>query len=373
MKITKSSNPVRLIAFFLTAFLLVCTFGFTVDGWQMKDNGQSDSSQAVNNGDSYPSDDEINSEEHNEDIQEPEIYIPQFVNRLTGLETSEEIANAAHIAFILNPDLQSYGISGADLICQIPTENGVRTVAFLSEKEMLWKIGSIAKTRGYISNIVKYFGGICISDGSDDTISYNYCDINNIHLDLSLNGSYRYTEFSNKIYTNSELLSAGIIANGLNVDEAKTAVLPYGFVDFGSEPLVIGEEKVTNIILSNQEGSSSRICYNEDASKYIVFSNSSILTDSINGKQVEFENCFVLFADSVTYDNSQCTQMVMETIGSGVGYYITRGGVCEINWSSALDGTMQFSLLNGAPLTINRGNVYIVFQKSSMKDKIIFE
>ena len=32
-----SSNPVRPIAFFLTAIILACTFGFTVDGWQTGD------------------------------------------------------------------------------------------------------------------------------------------------------------------------------------------------------------------------------------------------------------------------------------------------------------------------------------------------
>ena len=34
----KTSNPVRMIAFFLAAVILICTFGFTVDGWQFKDD-----------------------------------------------------------------------------------------------------------------------------------------------------------------------------------------------------------------------------------------------------------------------------------------------------------------------------------------------
>ena len=34
----KLSNPVRLIAFFLTAAILTTTFGFTVDGWGVKED-----------------------------------------------------------------------------------------------------------------------------------------------------------------------------------------------------------------------------------------------------------------------------------------------------------------------------------------------
>ena len=43
MNKNKLSNPVRLIAFFLTAVVLICTFGFTADGWQIDNNENNDS------------------------------------------------------------------------------------------------------------------------------------------------------------------------------------------------------------------------------------------------------------------------------------------------------------------------------------------
>ena len=36
----RTSNLLRLIAFFLTGVILVCTFGFTVDGWLVIENNE---------------------------------------------------------------------------------------------------------------------------------------------------------------------------------------------------------------------------------------------------------------------------------------------------------------------------------------------
>ena len=111
MNKNKQSNPVRLIAFFLTGVILICTFGFTVDGWQSADKSQVQESPQVNG----KPDENIMSPENNESgtentPEEPEIYIPAYTNRLTGLECSEEIAAKTHLAFIMNADADCYGI-----------------------------------------------------------------------------------------------------------------------------------------------------------------------------------------------------------------------------------------------------------------------
>lgn len=376
MNKTKSSNPVRLIAFFLTALLLVCTFGFTADGWHIGDNGSED----IADKDDPPDDlaDENSGQQGSEESEnpsadkEPEVYIPSYINRLTGLEVNESRAAGCHYAFVLEGGLPYFGISACDIFCQIPTEDGsIRSIAFIHESERLWKIGSIAKTRGYLSNIAKYFGGICISAGDEDEMSYNQCDISSSHLDLSLNSRYYYTEFQSRIYTNSELLASGFSDNKINTEITESS-LPYDFIEYGSEPIVYGEEART-VRLSRSEADLTELIYNEESGKYQIYEGGSPLTDSMNGGQVEFVNCFVLFANSVIYDNSECSQMVMDTIGRGVGYYFSGGGYTEIEWSASADGEMVFTLRDGERLLVNRGNIFITFQRSSLRDKIIIK
>lgn len=372
----KTSNPVRLIAFFLTAFLLVCTFGFTVDGWQIGEDSDSKGTSAL------PSDpssnnrnegDNQNSDNSNKVPDSTGQYIPEYINRITGVEVSKEISNRAHLAFVMNPILPSYGISCADLICEIPTEEGgERMIAFLPDSKNLWKIGSLTYTRGYITNIVKYFGGLCVSGGNDDTINYNHCEPAGMYLDLSLNEKYHYTEFTSNVYTNSDLLSLGINNSGLDPTSIASPQLPYDFPDYGDEEIFFNESAV-KVKIEPSPGTLNELFYNEDTGKYFLSKNGTALSDAMNGKQLEFENCFILFADCLTYDNTKCSQMVMDTIGCGVGYYFTNGSVCKIKWTGTSEGVLSFTSQDGERLTINRGSVYISFLKSSMTDKITFE
>ena len=77
--------------------------------------------------------------------------------------------------------------------------------------------------------------------------------------------------------------------------------------------------------------------------------------------------------DSVTYDNFECSQMIMDTLGSGRGFYFTNGTVCEINWVSNSDGSLSFYQPDGQKLIINRGRSYISFMKSSRMDNLFYE
>ena len=372
MNKTKLSNPVRLIAFFLTAFLLVCTFGFSADGWQIGENPGEDNSTINPNAPSNGNNDSENGSITDDISKEPEIYKPKFINRLTGIETDENSAEKAHFAFVMNGDSPLYGIWGADLVCELPTENSTRYIAFISDSENLWKCGDIEPTRGYISNIARYFGGICVSYGNDDSINYNKCDMSGTSIDLSISDKYHYTEFGSNVYCNSDLLCSATSGNTI-IPDSLSASLPYSFVDFGNEPITYGENHVSHIKIEKSISTFSDIYYNNESLKYSISSNGAALTDAINGKVLEFANCFILFADSVTYDNIDGSQMVVDTIGSGTGYYFSMGGMCEIKWSASQDGIMSFTLNDGTNLTANRGNSYITFQKTSTIDKVTFQ
>ena len=372
MNKTKLSNPVRLIAFFLTTFLLVSTFGLSVDGWQTGEKQDEDNNIIRPNSPSGDNGDNKNDSVTNDTSNEPEFFIPQYINRLTGLETDENGAKESHYAFIINGDSPFYGISGADLLCELPTENGTRYVAFISDVKNLWKCGDIEPSRGYISNIARYFGGICVSYGNDDSISYNKCDMNGISIDLSLGNKYHYTEFGSNVYCNYDLLKSAA-SNNTITPEAVSPSLPFNFLDFGEEPIIYEGQNVKHIRIEKSNPSSSDIYYNEETSKYTIGNGGSSITDPLNGKVPEFTNCFILFADSVTYDNLNGSQMIMNTIGSGMGYYFSMGGICEIKWSASEDGYMSFTIKDGTMLAVNRGSSYISFQKSSMIDKVSFQ
>ncbi len=93
----------------------------------------------------------------------------------------------------------------------------------------------------------------------------------------------------------------------------------------------------------------------------------------LNGKNVNFANCLVLFADSITYENFDGEQMVMNTLGQGTGYYFTSGTATGISWSADANGNMTILDESGEKLTVNRGNTYIGFVKSSKVQNVTFK
>ncbi len=364
MNKAKSSNYTRIIAFFLVAVTLLCTFGFAAEGWQSEQN-ETDSGKIDN------SSDETDNNKENEP-QTPEVHIPEFMNHLTGLETTEELSRSKTTCFIMDATSPLYGISESDLIIELPIENGnTRLAVFTSNYKVLGKIGSITKTRGYISNLARYFGSILISEGCDDTVDYDSIDVTSSHFDLSVNSGYHYTEYSHFTYTNGALISAGLSNTNIGASPAKNTSLPYLFTEFGAEA-IRGSEQARSIVLHYSDTSESALHFSDVNGKYVLSRNGTIKTDMLTDSSVCFDNAFVLFADSVTYESSESSELVLDTYGKGSGYYFTGGGAKAITWEKDVSGNMKFYDETGNTLVANRGTSYIGFMKSSTKSSLSF-
>ena len=370
MNKTTTSNPVRLIAFFLTAIILTCTFGFTVDGWADLSDDPNDegkdkpsNSEDSNQFPSLPEDDQTSTE--------PEIHIPEYTHRLTGLEITKGETGLINIAVVMDSTLPLYGISSADILCKIPTEEGSKYLAFLSDTSKLWKIGSLSPTRGYISNLASYFSGAMLCYGTEDKIDYTQCDIGKTVIDLTKNQGYHYTESTGGIFTNHDLLSGALADSDLSFGSC--APLPFVHNEFGQEEIVFYDNIATNVIIDRSGKYDCELRYDTESGSYTVYKNGDAITDAATNDVPTFENCFILFADSITYDRTDINQMVLDTVGSGSGYYITNGSYTEIKWSAASGGIMTFYSQSGEKLTINRGKIFLSFVKSSLSNNISFQ
>lgn len=370
MNISRSSSTIRLIAFFLVAVILICTFGFTVDGWSFKKNANINIGNEKNN----ISDDKI-AGIPNEDIPtntEPEIYIPDYVNSLTGLETTEALSKRRPIAVVMNTDSASYATSHADIVAELPIEDGTtRLVAFITDTQSIGKIGSIAPSRNYISNLAYYYGAIPICYGNDDSISYSGCDVNESTFDLAKNSGYHYSEYTHYQYTNADLINAGIKNVGISTTNNELT-LPYTFNDFGNDN-VKGDMKAENVQIVFSDSSVTGLVFSKETGGYTFTKDGAYKKDQLNDVSISFKNCLALFADSVTYEGTLSSQMVMNTIGSGTGFYFTEGTVISVSWSANADNGLKIISESGEILTLNRGTTYLSFVKSSRLQNVTFK
>ena len=365
MNTQKNGNYAKLIAFFLVAVILVGTFGLAAEGWQSTSENESDSGKVDNNSDKAD-------ENKDDENKEPEVYIPEFVSSLSGLEVTEAISRQRPVCFVMDSSSPLYGISGAEVVVEIPTEDGkTRLLALSSNARELGKIGSLAPTRGYISNIAKYFGAVLVSAGEDGSVQYDSFDISQSHFDTTENTGYSYTEYTHFVYTNGALIGAGLANSNIGTALNNHQQTPYKFSEFGAGK-ILGTTVARSVILPYSPSSGTELYYSEEEEKYILSKGGVQKTDMLTDKALSYDNVFVLFSDTVTYESALGTEMVMSTATGGAGYYISAGYATAISWQVSSSGNITFFDASGAKLTVNRGTSYVGFIKSSLANSFKF-
>lgn len=368
----------KFIAFLIVAVIVISVVILTANGenadnltpdFDKTDNTNSgtltdqtdntDSADGVN--DSTPSDETENTPSDTTTADKLLYY-----NKLTGLQCTEDEYNATAFGIVIDPALHSYGLSYSDISIEFPTESGATRMLFFSTSEdTIWKIGSIAPTRRFISAMSACFGGVVIGNGCDDKISYSTSDTGNF-IDISKHTDCIYQE-GNAFYTNENLIS--IV---LNRTQLAASELPYNSAPYSvaSEALSEGISGANNIIIPYSALSSTSLIYDESVMKYVYYKNGEVKSDMLTGKSVDYKNVFILFANSTTYENANASELVIDTESGGRGFYFTDGRKTEFTWSRDSSGELCFRNIKGEILTVNAGSSYIAFCKATESNNV---
>lgn len=360
MNTTKISNYNKLIAFFLIIVALLSILVISAKGWQTND---------------VPSNNLNKNETNNENSGEnklpselptthPEINTPKFYHYLTGVEIDEKILGDSQVAYVIDGNSPLCGISNANLLIEFPIENGKTRYIMVADKSKdLPKVGSITYSRYFISNLAATFGATIISLGNDDAIEYDHVNTSTCQVDLQKNTGTYYTEYTYFTYTSSKLIEQSLVSSSTIQN-----ILPYAFKD---NLIAEGTLSATTINIPYEVQTSA--VYSQLENKYCIYKMGSDKIDVSSSASVMFTNVLILYADSITYETADKTQMVINTIGSGCGYFAYGGAAEEIRWSMDSEGNLSLFNKNGKKLEIGRGNTYIAYVKSSKTNNLIFQ
>ncbi len=380
----KDKNLHKIISAVIVGILLVLMVGIVANAWKQKNDYENngDTDEIIGDADNKNDDtdknnstvDNItpdNNQDNTEDNNEEETYVPLFVNYLTGLECTEDSAYKIPYAFVCEPLAPLYGISDSDMTIEIPIENGdTRFLIYKSEISSLGKIGALAETRNYITVLNKFFGGVISAYGCDDIISYTTLTAN-LHLDLSKYQDKIYKENGKNIYSDNLNIKSITENEGISIDSYKSQSMPFEFCNFGET--VLGKTSANTVTLPYSTTNGTILKFSTATDKYTLYKGDRIKVDMLTGDVAEYSNVFVLFADALTYELSSGTETVIETAKKGSGYYITGGTLTEIRWEVDANNKLIFKNLTGNILTVNRGNSYIGYYKSSEASSVVFE
>ena len=93
----------------------------------------------------------------------------------------------------------------------------------------------------------------------------------------------------------------------------------------------------------------------------------------LTGETISYTNVFILFANTVTYENSDGIEMVFDTVSGGKGYYLSNGMLSEFKWCVDEMNNLKFYNLMNEELVINKGNVYMAYYKTSRELDIVLK
>ena len=362
----QNGNLAKLVAFFVIAIVITCTVSFAANGWQsfIENPNGDDIANNDNKTDGSASDDNENKEDI--EVIAPE---PKYYHYITGLETTLEASLKKPLCVVFSSQDPMYGISSSFMTIEIPIEYGnTRLLCFTNDAVTLGKLGSIAPSRGYISNFATYFGGVLLSYGYDDTFSYDFYQPNN-HLDFAGTTGYCYTEYNTMVYTNGDLVNAFINNSKINTITNDNVKLPYEFIETSAGP-IYGDKAATSVLIKYSDTNSTELVYSSIENKYYFSKNSGTKNDLLNDKSLSYDNVFILYADSTTYETSDSTQIVLNTATSGKGKYISYGKAIDITWTKDVSGNLSFLDENGQKVIVNRGTSYISVVKSSNESSV---
>lgn len=363
MKSNSSRGIYRATAFFLIAAICAAIVGFALEGWRTTVSAVPQFPQA--NVD-RPSD------EQQQPIEEPKPQTPVYYNYLTGAATDAALSTRRPIVFSIDPRQPLYGVSDAPLTIEIPVENGEsRYLVYSDRAEALGKIGTLTPTRTYMSNLTRYFGGILLTNGTDDTFTYDGFPCEENAIDLSRNSAFCYLENGTRMYTYGYLVQEALRETAMQTEIDEPIALPF-LHNAPDAARIVGATAARSVVLPYSQSNETELYYYESENGYVLSKANITQSDRLNDKSIIYQNVFVLFADAVTYERSSGTEMVLDTVSGGAGYYISGGTLTRIAWSVDAAGNMLFRDTAGKQLVVNRGNSYVAFFKASQKNAVRF-
>lgn len=364
----------KFLSLLLAATILILGVGFAVSGWDGAQDGNNsgdvgDGSDNVDEN-KNPQDDNTVNDPPVSDTPKPDNTEPTttYKNTITGLPVSKEEFESVPLGIVIDSQSNFYGISTSDMILEFPIENGAsRLLCYTTNEQIMWKIGALKATRNYISNVSSFFGGVVVSYGKDDIVYYDAWETEKIELDLSQYSDCYYLENTLYIYTTENMIETAKNRLPLTTELSEYQSPPY---NLSFDKTVYGVTAAQSITIPYSNDNLTSLVYNTNDAYYEYKKSDMSKTDMLTGEKIKFSNIFILFANATTYENASGTELVIDTLSGGKGYYISHGTLTEFTWSTDSQGNLYFKNLMGNMLEINPGNVYIAYYKASIASKI---
>ena len=320
-------------------------------------------------------------------------------NVLTGEPAVNDLSYKRPIAIVVDNNTLSYanqtGLGDADILYETLVAPGItRFLMVTSDYTQLDSVCNIRSGRDYHLDLAAFHNAVLVCHGGSITANYDFYSLAKERY--GSRWGYVDTMFEKWFSVDAYGEVYGTIANyGDRVDlkydtifkpnamtalvegeskfvkEGQGSLVGYAkeslkFVDYGTTKDMSGASTANNIDLRFKcQGSSNvkSVSYKYDSAtgKYLRNQDGVAHTDSVTGEQLAFTNVVTLFTNVKAVSTgiaNDPSMTLIDTKGSGVGYYFNGGKVINIKWTSN-GADLILTDPNGDELELATGNTYI--------------
>ena len=335
-----------------------------------------------------------NSEETTKPVDPP---IGNHINPLTGEPSAKDLSNTRPLAIVVDNIKSSYarqtGLDQADVLYEALVAPGItRFLMVVADYTQVDSVCNIRSGRDYHLNLASYHNAVLMCHGGSKTVHYDFFQLAAERLgsrwgfiDTMFEPWFAHADKGQQYGTIAHhgerpnelkydtLFKPAALTALLNSKGAKFAGTTVGttrqslkFVNYGTTKSMAGASTATQVNLKftcqGAAGAKSvSFTYNPLTDKYMRFQDGSAHLDSESKVQLSFTNVITLFTsvENVKSGIASDPDMAMvQTKGTGTGYYFYGGKVIQITWTSNGENLTLTDPL-GNELKLATGNTYI--------------
>ncbi len=309
-----------------------------------------------------------------------------YTHPLTGLPVEYELRGQRPAAIMVNNieiSCPQEGLSQADVLYECLVEGGYTRLMMLSmDYKNLGRVGSVRSTRHYYLDIVADYDAILVHAGASpyafETLAQRRMENLN-ETNMYLPGAFLrdYNRIVSMGYEHSLMTTGNGIVTGVKYKNYRTTSdadfdYPVDFLPYGETASFDSAAQHVHIPFSYMQ--TTDFVYDAESGTYLRYQfNGKKHIDGTTGEQLAFENVLIYFAKTGPISGDPEYRIDIDTVGSGSGFYITKGTVTPITWEkTSYDSPTRFYGADGEALLLNPGKTCISLCPTSIQNSIAF-
>lgn len=303
--------------------------------------------------------------------QEEKVYI----NNLTGEEniTDKKTYSKRPVAVMINnisvaQPVQT-GLCEADIIYETEVEGGItRLLAVYKDISKVEKMGTVRSARYPYIDLAMGHGAVYVHHGQDPVYAKPHLKDTQT---LALSENNAGVREKNGLASEHTLYGYGKrIWKWLEKEEydLKLKKVENWQKFAAADKEVSFEDALAETVTVKFSGSYISVFkYDTESKKYIRYFKDTERKDCVSGKSEYFKNIFVLSTPIYYYPDGKHKKVELT---KGDGYYCVNGTYTPIKWEKGdSSDSFKFTLEDGTPLEVNRGNSWVCIHSKSFDPK----